>query len=197
MRDDVDLTDLDRFAEGFPHHVFDALRRESPVWFHPPTAHSPGGFPLLRSAVGIWVMVATSSRTWVSLARSRSARQCRARTPFIAAHRVVDVVAGSRWGLMVPSAMPSLMAAASLAFWCSTRSATRASASGSLGGSASIRNWWGRSAANRAYAPPALRILSNGCRGLRRRRPCIGGSPRMRAGLRRSAARTAVACFRQ
>jgi hypothetical protein len=58
MRDDVDLTDLDRFAEGFPHHVFDALRRESPVWFHPPTAHSPGGFPLLRSAVGESVAVA-------------------------------------------------------------------------------------------------------------------------------------------
>lgn len=49
MRDDVDLTDLDRFAEGFPHHVFDALRRESPVWFHPPTAHSPGG-------EGFWVL---------------------------------------------------------------------------------------------------------------------------------------------
>jgi cytochrome P450 len=49
MHDDVDLTDLDRFAQGFPHHVFDALRRESPVWFHPPTAHSPGGD-------GFWVI---------------------------------------------------------------------------------------------------------------------------------------------
>ena len=49
MRDDIDLTDLDRFAAGFPHHVFDELRRESPVWFHPPTAHTPGG-------EGFWVL---------------------------------------------------------------------------------------------------------------------------------------------
>jgi cytochrome P450 len=49
MRDDIDLTDLDRFATGFPYHVFDELRRESPVWFHPPTAHSPGG-------EGFWVL---------------------------------------------------------------------------------------------------------------------------------------------
>lgn len=49
MHDDVDLTDLSRFAEGFPHQVFDELRRESPVWFHPPTPHSPGG-------EGFWVL---------------------------------------------------------------------------------------------------------------------------------------------
>lgn len=47
--DDVDLTDLDRFTAGFPHHVFDVLRRESPVWFHPATAHTPGG-------EGFWVL---------------------------------------------------------------------------------------------------------------------------------------------
>jgi cytochrome P450 len=46
---DIDLTDLDRFVTGFPHHVFDDLRRESPVWFHPPTEHSPGG-------EGFWVL---------------------------------------------------------------------------------------------------------------------------------------------
>ena len=49
MHDDIDLTDLDRFAAGFPHHVFDDLRRESPVWFHPPTMHSPDG-------EGFWVL---------------------------------------------------------------------------------------------------------------------------------------------
>ena len=49
MHDDIDLTDLDRFAAGFPHHVFDELRRETPVWFHPPTAHTPGG-------EGFWVL---------------------------------------------------------------------------------------------------------------------------------------------
>jgi len=45
----IDLTDLDRFADGFPHAVFTALRREAPVWFHPPTAHTPGG-------EGFWVL---------------------------------------------------------------------------------------------------------------------------------------------
>jgi cytochrome P450 len=49
VHDDIDLTDLDRFAAGFPHHVFDELRRETPVWFHPPTAHTPGG-------EGFWVL---------------------------------------------------------------------------------------------------------------------------------------------
>lgn len=46
---DVDLTDLDRFAHGFPHEIFTALRRERPVWFHPPTARTPGG-------EGFWVL---------------------------------------------------------------------------------------------------------------------------------------------
>jgi cytochrome P450 len=39
----VDLTDLDRFAGGFPHEVFAVHRRESPVWWHEPTAHTPDG----------------------------------------------------------------------------------------------------------------------------------------------------------
>jgi cytochrome P450 len=45
----IDLTDLDRFSAGFPHDVFTRLRREAPVWFHPPTAHTPGG-------EGFWVL---------------------------------------------------------------------------------------------------------------------------------------------
>lgn len=49
MDTDVDLTDLDRFTSGFPYEVFDMLRRESPVLFHPPTAHTPGG-------EGFWVL---------------------------------------------------------------------------------------------------------------------------------------------
>lgn len=64
---DLDLTDLDRFAHGFPHDVFTRLRREAPVWFHPPTAHTPGG-------EGFWVIaryadvlaVATDARTYSS-----------------------------------------------------------------------------------------------------------------------------------
>ena len=46
---DIDLTDLDRFVDGFPHEVFAFLRREAPVWFHPPTVHTPGG-------EGFWVV---------------------------------------------------------------------------------------------------------------------------------------------
>jgi len=46
---EFDLTHLDRFAAGFPHEVFASLRREAPVWFHPPTAHTPGG-------EGFWVL---------------------------------------------------------------------------------------------------------------------------------------------
>ena len=38
-----DLTDLDNFAEGFPHDVFERHRRESPVGWHEATDHTPGG----------------------------------------------------------------------------------------------------------------------------------------------------------
>ena len=47
--DDIDLTDLDHFVGGFPDEVFTVLRHEAPVWWHPPTAHTPGG-------VGFWVV---------------------------------------------------------------------------------------------------------------------------------------------
>jgi cytochrome P450 len=40
---DVDLTDLDNFADGFPHHLFALHRREAPVWWHEPTEHTPDG----------------------------------------------------------------------------------------------------------------------------------------------------------
>ena len=40
---DVDLTDLDAFAEGFPHEVFARHRREAPVFWHEPTEHTPDG----------------------------------------------------------------------------------------------------------------------------------------------------------
>jgi cytochrome P450 len=39
----VDLTDLDLFASGFPHAVFASHRVESPVFWHPPTEHTPDG----------------------------------------------------------------------------------------------------------------------------------------------------------
>lgn len=40
---DHDLTDLDLFARGFPHDVFALHRREAPVYWHPPTEHTPDG----------------------------------------------------------------------------------------------------------------------------------------------------------
>lgn len=45
----VDLVDLDRFASGFPHEVFRALRAQAPVWWHPPNPKAPGG-------EGFWVV---------------------------------------------------------------------------------------------------------------------------------------------
>ena len=47
--DDIDLSDLDRFSRGFPHEVFSFLREEAPVWWHPPTEHTPAG-------EGFWVV---------------------------------------------------------------------------------------------------------------------------------------------
>ncbi len=44
----MDLTDLDLFAGGFPHAVFDGLRR-GPVCWHEPTPHTPDG-------EGFWVV---------------------------------------------------------------------------------------------------------------------------------------------
>jgi cytochrome P450 len=40
---DVDLTDLDNFAAGFPHRLFAIHRAEAPVWWHAPTRHTPDG----------------------------------------------------------------------------------------------------------------------------------------------------------
>jgi cytochrome P450 len=37
----IDLTDLDNFANGFPHELFAVHRREAPVYWHEPTEHTP------------------------------------------------------------------------------------------------------------------------------------------------------------
>jgi cytochrome P450 len=47
--DQIDLTDLELFADGFPHDAFRMLRREAPVWWHEPTEHTPDG-------EGFWVL---------------------------------------------------------------------------------------------------------------------------------------------
>src|ERR1700683_4927802 len=39
----VDLTDLDTFAQGFPHDIFRRHRETDPVWWHEPTRHTPDG----------------------------------------------------------------------------------------------------------------------------------------------------------
>jgi cytochrome P450 len=52
---EIDLTDLDNFAEGFPHELFVVHRREAPVYWHAPTVHTPGG-------EGFW-SVATHAET--------------------------------------------------------------------------------------------------------------------------------------
>lgn len=51
----VDLTDLDNFAAGFPHAIFETHRREAPVRWHEPTEHTPDG-------EGFW-SVATHAET--------------------------------------------------------------------------------------------------------------------------------------
>lgn len=47
--DGIDLCDLSLFEHGFPHAVFARLRRDRPVWFHPPTPNVPG-------EDGFWVL---------------------------------------------------------------------------------------------------------------------------------------------
>jgi cytochrome P450 len=44
---DIDFTDLDNFADGFPHDLFAVHRREAPVYWHEPTEHTP-------DAEGFW-----------------------------------------------------------------------------------------------------------------------------------------------
>ena len=46
---EIDVTDLDRFANGFPHEMFSVLRRDAPVWWQEPTDHTPDG-------EGFWVI---------------------------------------------------------------------------------------------------------------------------------------------
>lgn len=43
MLDGIDLTDLDNFADGFPHALFARHRAEAPVFWHEPTEHTPDG----------------------------------------------------------------------------------------------------------------------------------------------------------
>ena len=51
----IDFTDLDNFANGFPHELFAVHRREAPVYWHEPTVNTPDG-------EGFW-SVATHAET--------------------------------------------------------------------------------------------------------------------------------------
>ncbi len=51
----IDFTDLDNFANGFPHELFAMHRREAPVYWHEPTSNTP-------DAEGFW-SVATYAET--------------------------------------------------------------------------------------------------------------------------------------
>jgi cytochrome P450 len=46
---DIDLTDLDRWRDGFPHRDFVWLRARAPLWWHPSTPTTPDD-------VGFWVV---------------------------------------------------------------------------------------------------------------------------------------------
>lgn len=39
----IDFTDLDNFANGFPHDLFAVHRREAPIFWHEPTGNTPDG----------------------------------------------------------------------------------------------------------------------------------------------------------
>jgi cytochrome P450 len=52
---EIDFTDLDNFASGFPHDLFALHRREAPVYWHEPTENTPDG-------EGFW-SVATHTET--------------------------------------------------------------------------------------------------------------------------------------
>ena len=57
--DGIDFTDLDNFADGFPHRLFALHRRQAPVFRHEPTENTPDG-------EGFW-SVATHAETLVVL----------------------------------------------------------------------------------------------------------------------------------
>ena len=52
---EIDFTDLDNFASGFPHSLFEVHRREAPVYWHAATDNTPDG-------EGFW-SVATHAET--------------------------------------------------------------------------------------------------------------------------------------
>jgi cytochrome P450 len=56
---DIDLTDLDTFADGAPLDAFDRLRTVAPVSWHEPTGHTPGG-------EGFWCLTRHDDVLWAA-----------------------------------------------------------------------------------------------------------------------------------
>ena len=56
---DLDLTDLAAFADGPPHDAYRWLRDEVPVFWHEPTAHTPGG-------EGFWCLTRHEHVSWAA-----------------------------------------------------------------------------------------------------------------------------------
>lgn len=54
-----DLTDLDIFANGTPHQVFEELRNDDPLHWHAPTEHTPDG-------EGFWNLTRHDDVTWAA-----------------------------------------------------------------------------------------------------------------------------------
>lgn len=55
----IDLTDLDAFADGPPHHAFARLRDDAPLFWHEPTAHTPDG-------EGFWCLTRHEDVLWAA-----------------------------------------------------------------------------------------------------------------------------------
>jgi cholest-4-en-3-one 26-monooxygenase len=47
---DVDLANPDNFVPAVPHHMFDVLRQEAPVWFHPGNGEVEGFWCIVKHA---------------------------------------------------------------------------------------------------------------------------------------------------
>ena len=57
--DDIDLTDLAVFEHGAPHEAYRRLRDEAPLFWHAPTAHTPGG-------EGFWCLTRHEDLVWAA-----------------------------------------------------------------------------------------------------------------------------------
>lgn len=75
----IDFTDLDNFANGFPHDLFEVHRREAPVYWHEPTEHTPDGegfWSVATHAETLEVLRDPATYSSVTGVRGRTAARC-------------------------------------------------------------------------------------------------------------------------